>query len=171
MRNGTRLKRNLCAARCKKANVCKVATFLAEHRHIHSVFRSRHLPHYTNELEADLVSLQTIQPTADLPPLISEPYISEYALYLQSLSRHVLLAHWFALVYPYIQIPHQGCLVEGLVPDTWLQTSAYFHVEDDLWVRKMYEDEVTGWRSLERYEFFAESPEVYVRLQKLFSHL
>jgi len=119
-------------------------------------------------LEADLISLEACT-CSDLPPLITDPYISKYALYLETLPRHTLLSHWFGLVYPYIQIPDQGCLVDSLVPDAWLTTSLYFNIEDDLWLRKGLEDEIAAWRSLERYEFFAESAEVYIRVQSLFS--
>jgi len=145
----------------------RVARFLAEHRHIHRVFRSHHLPNFYRSLDADLVSLET-SVQSDLPPLIHEPYISTYGLYLESLPRHVVLAHWFGVVYPYMQIPDQTCLVRGCVPDTWLESSSYFHTPDDLWVRKTFEDEVMSWRPLERFEFLAESAEVYIRVYLLF---
>jgi hypothetical protein len=116
-------------------------------------------------LETDLVSLEAYT-CSDLPPLIADPYISKYALYLETLPRHTLLSHWFGLVYPYIQIPDQGCLVDSLVPDAWLKTNLYFNIEDDLWLRKGLEDEIAAWRSLERYEFFAES----IFACKLYSH-
>lgn len=151
----------------QQTQVHRVARFLAEHRHIHQVFRSRQLPNQYASLDADLASLESAV-YSEMPPLISEPYVSEYALYLESLPRHILLAHWFGLVYPYIQIPDQTCLVRGSVPDSWLETSAYFHSPDDLWARKTFEDEVTAWRPLERFEFFAESAEVYIRVFLLF---
>lgn len=156
----------------QRVQIQRVAVFLAEHRHIHRVFRSHHLPHHVESLEADLVSLENHLRT-DLPPLIAEPYISQYGMYLETLPRHTLLAHWFLLVYPYMQIPDQTWLVRGTVPEAWLETSAYFNSPDDLWARKQLEDEVKAWRPLEQYQFLAESAEAYLRfhlLARLLSH-
>lgn len=155
----------------------QTAMFLAEHRHIHQVFQKHYLPNYYEQLDTDIKTIDMYHLDAaglsmELPPLVPDPYISPYALYIDSLPRHVMLAHWFGLVYPYIQIPDQKILVAhtGVSP-VWLAQSQYFNIEDDLLIRKTFEDEVDLWRPVERYQFFAESPEVYIRLFKLFSLL
>lgn len=153
-------------------SIYSVAQYMAELRHIHHVFRSHGLPNYYSHLDTDVRLLEISHIGMDTP-LIQDPYISKYALYIDSLPRHTMLAHWFGLVYPYMQIPDQTILLShatDLSPQ-WIESSAYFHVQDDLMIRKTFEDEVMGWRPMERYQFFEESAEVYIRLYALFSVL
>jgi len=154
-----------------RVNPQGVARYLTELHHIHSVFRDRDMVHYTHELETDLVTLQ-LQMDPELPPLVQQPYISQYAMYLESLPQHTLLSHWFGLVMPAMLIPDAGCLINGPhIPSKWVSSSAYFHVDDDLYHRTRYMDEVTTMTPLQRAEFVEEFAEVSVRVYCLVSHL
>lgn len=156
-----------------KTSLRGVATYMAELRHIHHVFASHHLPHYYMELDTDLRSLELqSQISMDIPPLIQDPYISEYALYIDTLPRHTMLSHWFGLVYPYMQIPDQKILLmHADLPPGWIEASMYFNISDELLIRKQFEDQVVAWRPMERFQFFEESAEVYLRMFGLFSRL
>ena len=142
----------------------RVARYMAELRHIHSVFRAKHLVHYTTELETDLVSLQ-LHMSPEMPPLVEDPYISQYALYLESLPTHKLLSHWYALVLPLMITPQPGCVVTGPeIPASWVESSAYFAAEDDLWNRTRYTNQLADLTPLQRSEFVEEFAEVSIRL-------
>ena len=151
--------------------VHRVARYMAELRHIHTVFHSKNLLHYTSELETDLVSLQ-LHTDPELPPLVPDPYVSQYALYLDTLPVHKVLAHWFACVMPLMITPDPGCVVNSPeVPRTWLESSAYFGVEDDLWTRTRYIQQLDEMTPLQRAEFIEEFAEVSIRLYCLVSLL
>jgi hypothetical protein len=148
-----------------------VARYLAELRQVHSVFRAHNLVHYTHELDMDLVALQS-QMDPELPPLIQEPYVSQYALYLETLPRHTVMSHWFGLVLPAMITPDLGALVNGpQVPSEWLVQSTYFNMEDDLWNRSRYIRHLEDLTPLQRSEFVEEFAEVSVRAYCLISLL
>ena len=148
-----------------------VARYFAELRHIHTVFRAKNLLHYTHELETDLVSLQ-LQMEPEMPPLVQEPYVSQYAMYLETLTMHRLMAHWFALVMPAMLTPDLGAIVNGpLIPSDWLQSSAYFRIQDDLWNRTRYINRLGEWTPFQRAEFVEEFAEVSIRMYCLMSLL
>ena len=149
----------------------RVARYMTELRHIHAVFHSKNLLHYTPGLETDLVSLQLLQ-TPEMPPLVADPYVSQYAMYLDTLPLHKVLPHWFACVMPLMIMPDPGCVVNSPdVPTTWLESSAYFSVEDDLWTRTRYIQQLDEMTPLQRAEFIEEFAEVSIRTYCLMSVL
>lgn len=139
-----------------------VCLFLAEHREIHRVFVNHNLPNAYLKLMKDVTSYEVLQ-NPELPPLIPEPYISEYALYLESLPFHKILAHWYVMYYIHRMIPDASILIESdVLPNGW--RSEYLDTPDDLLERRLYEDAVRAFMPLEVAEFTEEMAEVYIRL-------
>lgn len=140
-----------------------VGLYLAEHRALHRVFQEYNLPNAHHLLDEDLVALEIAVGTPDMPPLVPEPYISEYAVYVSTLPFHRMLAHWFVMSYVHMMIPDAGSLIRSSVlPDGW--SSGYLSRDDDLLVRRSHEDSLRSFMPLESSEFTEELAEVYIRL-------
>lgn len=145
-----------------------ICLFLAEHREIHRVFVDHNLPNAHLDLMKDVASLETLH--VELPPLVPEPYVSEYALYLETLPFHKILAHWFVMYYVHRMIPDASILIESpALPPEW--KSDYFELSDNLLERRLYEDAVRSFMPLELAEFTEEMAEVYIRLACIISLL
>lgn len=149
---------------------------MAEQREIHRVLR-REFPirtkvNYVDALDTDLWYLELDAWIADLPCIVSEPYTSEYAKYIESLPVHVMGCHWYNIVFAHLAGGNRAVMeaASSVLPENWTSTSEFLKPassEEIDGLRDAFEKEAASWTDDQRHACLLETPSAFEKLTRL----
>lgn len=163
----------------KPATVDNFARYLAEQRAVHAAMRTfpvRLAVDFVEALETDLWFLELEVWHADMPWLLQDPYVSEYATFLKDLPVPRLACHFYNLVFAHLVGGNHRvaeAALEGVLPTSWLDASEFYRLParvsaeelDDL--RDRLETETRRWTRADRRACANETADAFARASRL----
>jgi hypothetical protein len=160
----------------KHARFTGFCKYVAEQRELHGVLRARFpvrtVTNFQEALDTDLFFLELEAWHADLPMLTPQPYVSEYAAFLETLPKERLGCHWYNLVFAHLVGGNRAIAASAapVLPKGWLDSSEFFtRVKDDdvLTLRDAFETEAQSWSPEQREVCLAETEDAFRRATRV----
>jgi hypothetical protein len=163
----------------KPATITNFARYLAEQRAIHAALCRVpvRLPvDVVEALETDLWFLELEVWHADMPWLLQDPYVSEYATFLADIPVPRLACHFYNVVFAHLVGGNRRvaeAALDGVLPPSWLGLSAFYQLParvsadelDDL--RDRLDAEARRWTRADRRACVDETAEAFARASRL----
>lgn len=157
------------------------ARYLAEQRAVHAALRRCpvRLPpavDFVEALDTDIWFLELEAWHADMPWLLQDPYVSEYAAFLADLPTPRLACHFYNAVFAHLVGGNRRvaeAALDGVLPPSWLDASEFYRLPmrvsvDDLQdLRDRLEAEARRWTRADRRACVKETTEAFARASRL----
>lgn len=166
----------------KPTTLTNFARYLAEQRAVHAALRTFpvRLPpavDFVEALDTDLWFLELETWHADMPWLLQDPYVSEYATFLADLPIPRLACHFYNVVFAHLVGGNRRvaeAALDGVLPvPEWLDASEFYRLparvsaEDLEDLRDRLEAEARRWTRADRRACADETADAFARASRL----